>query len=254
METLDNRKTVTQHNGLYYLLNGFSLIVQPGLKRFVLIPLLINVLLFIGLFFLLQHVFTTINHWFLHFLPHWLQWIGSILWGLFFISFFLVLVYTFVTLANLISAPFNSLLAEKIEAHLTGKRSREQSFSEMIKDTPRVLSRQFAMIKYYLPRALVLLCLFFIPVIQIVAAFIWFLFSAWFMTIQYIDYPSDNQRVPFHEVRQQLGQNRWDAFTFGISILVLMMVPFLNLIVMPAAVAGATQWWIEKIQRQINIK
>ncbi len=34
--------------GAQYLLDGFILIRQPGLRRYVIIPLMINILLFIG--------------------------------------------------------------------------------------------------------------------------------------------------------------------------------------------------------------
>lgn len=237
-------------DGIHYLLNGFKLLTKPGLKRFVLIPLIINVILFAGLFFLSRHLFNELTHWLLTLLPSWLQWLGSILWVIFFIGFFLVIIYTFVTLANLVAAPFNSLLAEKVEIYLTGKTPGTQSLWGTIKDTPRIIARQFAILGYYLPRAIVLLFLFFVPVIQIAAALIWFLFNAWLMTMQYVDYPTDNHRIPFKEVRHKLSQQRWLSFSFGISVLILTMLPILNFIVMPAAVAGATQLWLEQFQKE----
>lgn len=249
----DNTESITMKtnpsNGIPYVLNGFNLIRQPGIKRYVIIPLVINILLFAGLFFLARHLFSETNHWLVAHLPSWLQWLGSILWIIFFIGFFLVVIYTFVTLANLVSAPFNSLLSEKVELYLTGKSLDNQNVWQMIKDTPRIIGRQFAILGYYLPRAIVLLILFFIPVVQIIAAFLWFLFNAWFMTLQYIDYPTDNRRIPFQKVRDKMNQKRMLSLTFGIGVLVLSMIPIINFIIMPAAVAGATQLWIEKLSR-----
>lgn len=239
-----------QNNGIHYLLQGFTLIMQPGLKRFVFIPLLINTFLFIGLFILTHYFFNQINHWILSFLPSWLQWIGGILWVVFFIGFFLIAIYTFVTLANLIAAPFNSLLAEKVQEHLTGKTINSLSLWATLKDTPRIIGRQFAILGYYIPRAIVLLLLFFIPIIQIIAALIWFLFNAWFMTLQYVDYPTDNQRISFQKMRQQLQQQRGLSLSFGIGVLVLTMIPVVNFIAMPAAVAGATALWVKEFMRK----
>lgn len=231
--------------GIHYLFNGFKLITKPGVKRYVMIPLIINILLFIGLFFIAKHYFIELNQWILHLLPTWLQWLNAILWLVFIIGFFLVIIYTFVTFANIIASPFNSLLSEKIEYYLTGHTLPPQSLWGSIKDITRVISRQFAIIAYSLPRAIVLFILFFIPILQLAAPFLWFIFSAWLMTLQYVDYPTDNHKIPFQDVRNQLFQKKELSLSFGIGVLVLSFVPILNFIVMPAAVAGATQLWID---------
>lgn len=232
--------------GFAYLMDGFALIRKPGLKRFVIIPLLINTILFVGLFFLMRYFFGEFDHWLQSYLPWWLKWVGSVLWIVFFIGFLLVMVYTFVMFANLLCAPFNSLLAEKVEIYLTGKASSSLSGWQSLKDTPRILGRQLALIGYYLPRAALLLILFFIPIIQIAATLFWFLFNAWMMSIQYLDYPADNHRTSFAWIKENLHKNRWTVIGFGSSVLILSMIPILNFIIMPAAVAGATKMWINE--------
>lgn len=237
------------NSGISYFLAGFSLLTKPGIKRFVIIPLLINFILFMGLFFLLRHFMSEFNQWFEGLLPNWLHWLSAILWFLFFISFFLVFIYTFVTIANLISAPFNSLLAEKVELYLTNKVPASLGLYENVKDVPRILGRQFGILGYYLPRALLILVLFFIPVIQAIAPLIWFLFNAWNMALTYIDYPTDNHRVPLKDVRAWLKEKKFISYGFGISVLVATMIPVLNFFTIPAAVAGATKFWIEENKR-----
>ena len=232
--------------GIDCFLSGFGLITKPGLKRFVIIPFVINMLIFLGLFFLFRHFVAEFNLWFANFLPRWLHWLSAVLWILFFISFFLCFIYTFVLVANIISAPFNGLLAEQVERYLTGKLSETRSIYDNVKDIPRIIGRQLALLGYYLPRALLILILFFIPVIQAVAALLWFLFNAWMLTLQYVDYPTDNHRVPLRDVHQYLKQHYWATLGFGMITLVATMVPVLNFFVMPAAVAGATKMWLAK--------
>ncbi|MBP2261259.1 uncharacterized protein involved in cysteine biosynthesis [Pseudomonas sp. BP8] len=41
-----------------------------------------------------------------------------------------------------------------------------------------------------MPRALALLILSFIPVVNVIAAPLWLIFGVWMMAIQYIDYPA----------------------------------------------------------------
>lgn len=133
-------------SGAHYLLSGFYLITRPGLKRFVLVPLIINILLFVAMFFIAQHFIALFNGWIAGYLPTWLQWLSWIIWLLFIVSFFLILIFTFVTLANLFAAPFNSILSEKVELYLTGRALESRGLLENIHDVPRVLGRQMAIL------------------------------------------------------------------------------------------------------------
>lgn len=232
--------------GMLYLADGFDLITKPGLRRFVIIPFLINISFFIGFFYTLRYFLFQFNAWFINHLPHWLYWLSTILWLLFLGGFILIFLYTFMTMANIFAAPFNSVLAEKVAFYLTGNISPSLSFWTTIKDIPRVIGRQFAIIGYYLPRALILFLLFFIPVIQSVAAIFWFLFNAWFLTLTYIDYPTDNYRIPLRAVRRWLKEHYLLSYGFGMSVLVMSMIPVINFFVIPAAVAGATKCWVEQ--------
>ena len=68
----------------------------------------------------------------------------------------------------------------------------------------------------------------------------WLLFSAWMLALEYLDYPLSNHGRLFPHYRGALRQRRWLALGFGGAVLLLTLVPLLNFIVMPAAVAGAT--------------
>ncbi len=233
-------------SGFHYFLRGFQLIAQPGIKRFVIIPALLGMLLFVGLFFIARHFVGEANHWLVHWLPSWLHWLRIIVWILFVISFSIAFIYTYTTLANLVSAPFNGLLAEKVAELITGNPPLDTNWGALIKDVPRICGRQLSIIGYYLPRAIAIGILFFIPLIQIIAAPLWLVFHAWFMALQYVDYPTDNARIPLRQVRTQLAQKRWLNLTFGGSVLAGSMIPLLNLLVMPAAIAGATELWVRE--------
>lgn len=232
-------------SGSRYLLEGFRLIAKPGIRQYVYIPLAINVLLFTALFFTARHYMIIFNHWFADFLPAWLHWLSLILWFLFFVSFFLVFVYAFVTVANILCAPFNSFLSEKVEFYLTGKIQEPRTLWQNIQDIPRIIGRQLGILGYFIPRGLLILVLLFIPVIQSFAAIIWFLFHAWLMTMTYLDYPTDNHRIPMPQVRTWMAERRGASLGFGIGVLITTMIPILNFLTIPAAVAGATKFWVE---------
>ncbi|KPV95370.1 MAG: sulfate transporter CysZ [Pseudoalteromonas spongiae] len=229
--------------GFEYFLSGFSLISQKGLKRFVLIPLLINLVLFgSSLFFIIGWIEQGVNY-VNGYLPDFLSWLEFIIWpiALLLVLFIYSMVFTVIT--NFIAAPFNGLLSEKVELYLTGQRVNDDGLADLLKDVPRMLGRELAKLMYYLPKALLfLILLLFIPVFGQV---MWFLFSAWMFAVQYIDYPFDNHKIPFAEARQHLKQKQGLSYGFGSAVLIFSMVPIVNLIVMPVAVCGATRLFVE---------
>ncbi|MGH1541871.1 MAG: sulfate transporter CysZ [Arenicella sp.] len=236
--------------GVKYLRQGFTLITEPKLRLFVIIPLLINIVLFVVGVYLAGHWFAQLMNYFMGWLPSW-EWLGflrAIFWVLYAIIVLLVFTYTFVVFANLIGSPFYSYLAELTQRQLTGValEDMESPWGSILKSIPRSVYREFRKIAYYLPRALGLLILGFIPVINIFAGVAWFLFSAWMMNLQYLDYPAENNRTGFDELRKQTSLKRSSAFGFGGVVYLASLIPVINLFVMPAAVCGATAKWVEE--------
>lgn len=234
-------------SGASYFLKGFDLIQTKGLRSFVLIPLLVNIVLFSVAFYYLylqlEHLFAYLQDY----IPEFLSWLNIILWPIAIITLLVVFSFIFSSVANWIAAPFNGLLAEKVECHLTGKPAPQNGFSDIIKDIPRTFSREWTKFAYYLPKALGCLILFFIPIIgQTVAPLLWLLFSAWMMSIQYCDYPFDNHKKDFTTLKSQLAQDRGCALSFGGMTMLFSMIPIVNFIVMPVAICGATALWVER--------
>ncbi len=240
-------------SGAGYFFQGFSLAFTPGIRRFVVIPLFVNLIL-MGVFFTftLSQLHHWINQW-LAFLPQWLSWLSYLLWPLLGIGILIICSYFFSTLANWIAAPFNGLLSEHLEAKLTGQTPPDEGILDAVKDLPRVFKREVQKLGYYLPKALGLLLLLWIPLIgQTLGPLLWFLFSAWMMGIQYCDYPFDNHRVNFLKMKETLRENKGLTTSFGGVVMFFTLTPFLNLFVMPVAVCGATAMWVDKYKTQLG--
>jgi CysZ protein len=101
---------------------------------------------------------------------------------------------------------------------------------------------------YYLPRLIGLLLITIIPGVNFIAPFLWLLFGAWMMTVQYTDFGADNNNVRFRELRERLSDERMTSLSFGIIVYLMIAIPLLNLVVMPAAVAGGTVFWVERLK------
>ena len=235
--------------GAKYFIKGFSWLNHPKLRPYIIIPLIINMLLFIGMLFFAKHYFNQFILWLDSYLPTWLHFLNWLLWGIFITAFYLVVVYSFVMFANIIGSPFNSFLAEKTETLIKyDEQFDEAGLFEFLKDIPRTLNRELRKLCYYIPLLLLFLLLFIVPIIHIVAGILWFLFSAWMLAIQYIDYPFDNHKTAFIQMRAMLSKRRWLCLSFGSISLLTSLIPVLNFIVMPASVIGATIMWVEEFQ------
>jgi len=240
-----------------YLFKAISLASKPGIKAFVFIPLLINILVFVLALWAGIHYFSVFMDDMLDFSGLWnwvaaiLEFIKPLLWLVFFAAYLIIVFYGFSILANIIAAPFNSLLAEATEKYLNGKPiSSEGGVMSMLKDVPSTIWVEIKKLFYFLIRALPLLVLFLIPITAPIAPILWFLFSAWMMSLQYMDYPMGNHRIDFSEQRQKQKQRRMFSLGYGSVVLGATMLPIINFVIIPIAVIAATQIWVEQYQEE----
>ncbi|MDO1708350.1 sulfate transporter CysZ, partial [Escherichia coli] len=67
------------HSGFYYFVQGWRLVTRPGIKRFVILPLLANIILLGGAFWWL---YTKLGGWIdqvMSYIPRWLQWLDYLI-------------------------------------------------------------------------------------------------------------------------------------------------------------------------------
>jgi CysZ protein len=234
-------------SGPHYLRQGLTLVLTPGLRAFVLLPLCINLTLFLGLIYFAGHEFSLWVSQLMPVLPGWLSFLNYILWPLFVVLVLLMVFFTFTMVANIIAAPFNGFLSEKVEVVVRGTDDFPPfSWAELVAIIPRTFSREMRKLAYYLPRAAALLVLSLIPGLNLIAAPLWLVFGVWMMAIQYIDYPADNHKMSWQDMLAWLRQKRWASLSFGGVVYLALLIPLVNILMMPAAVAGATLFWVRE--------
>jgi len=233
--------------GAGFMLRGLRLITRPGLKRFVLVPLAVNIVVFAGAIWAGAAWFATLIERLDASVPGWLRWLDWLLWPLFVLALLIIVFYTFTLVANLIASPFNGLLAEKTEALLTGRPLTDTGdYKRLIKELPITLLDETGKLLYSLLWTLPFLLLAFI--VPVIGPLIWFLFTAWMLAVQYSDFPMGNHSLRFRTMRATLRRRRALSLGFGAAAAGMTMVPVLNFVVMPAAVAGATAMWVDELQ------
>ena len=233
--------------GFYCFVSGIGLIFKPGIFRFAMWPLIINIIIFTLLGIIAYYQFDALLEWMLSYLPGWLGWLRYLLWPIFALALAFIFFFTFTLVANLIASPFNAPLAHAVEKRLGGVTMTTDSGTPFIRSVLMSIVSELRKMLYILLRAVPLLILFVIPVVNIAAPFVWIVFSAWMLTMEYADYPMGNHELDFKAQLARLKQRRFLSLGFGATVTVALLVPLLNFLVMPAAVAGASKMWVEEL-------
>ena len=235
--------------GARYFFRGLAMLNTRGIRGFVLVPLIANIMLF-GLlgsaaydYLSSVYIETTGS------LPQWLDFLNWIIAPFFWLAGALITGYISTFVVLMLTSPFHALLAEKVEEQVTGEEVPAlEGFLPTLMEVPRGLLREVFKVLYYVPMALFVLVISFIPGINAIAPLLWFLLGAWMMSLQFIDYPMDNHRLPFRDVREACAARRLSSLGFGGTVAFIASLPIINLIVIPAAVIGATLFWCDELR------
>lgn len=239
-------------SGATYFLNGLKLISAKGVRAYVLIPLLINIIIFSGALWFAIGQFDIFIDWALSDLPSWLSWLEWIMWPLFALTFYGLVFFSFTIVANIIAAPFNGPLAEAVEKKLTGNENAisNKRFMDEVKES---IGNELIKLKYALfllmPLAFLSLISFAFPLISPAVAVLWFIYAVWILTLEYAEFPMSNQGMAFRHIREKLAEKRLLSLGFGTMVMLATLIPLLNFLVMPVAVAGATKMYLNEFKQ-----
>jgi CysZ protein len=229
--------------GAAYLRRGFGLLTKAGIRRYVAIPLLLNIALFATAIALGGHyVQVLIDAW----LPQSAEWVRWIVWPIFALGSILLIILGFSILMNLLGAPFNSMLAHAVLRHLGADPSPvPKTFAQEAFGTVVDEGRKFGhLLKWALPLPVIAL----IPGLQLFAPLYSFLLGAWTLALEYTGYPMGLAGLKFSDQKLALASRRALVLGFGSAVMLLTLTPMLNFLAMPVAVAGAAILYAEQFR------
>lgn len=232
--------------GPRHMLEGFRLLLRPGVRGFMLIPLLGNTLFYTAAAALAFYgLDSALDRW----LPASVDWLRWLLFPVLAILLLVVAFFTFTLVANLILAPFNGLLSEHVERSLTGQAARAPDETVM-QAMRRSLRQAVRRLGYIGIRLLGVFVLGFIPVVGLLALPLGLLLGAWFLALEFSDNPLGNWGWDFQRQRELMRAHRAGFIGFGLTAMGLSLVPVLNFAVIPAAVAGMTAYCLHLRARE----
>ena len=238
------RSPAEPRSGPACLIEGFRMLVQPGLRRFVLLPVLGNIVLFLlAAALALWGLETALDSW----LPEQLGWLRWLLVPLLILGLLIGSLFAFTVLANLLLGPFLGLLAAKVNERLGGDppATGEGLARDLLRDAGMELKR----LGYILLCTGAVLLLGFVPVLNLLAAPLGILITAWLLSMEHAAHALGLRRLPLSGQLRFLRMHRFGALGFGFASMGALLVPFLNLLLLPAAVCGMTLFVHERLPR-----
>lgn len=222
--------------GLSYPILALSLLRSRAVRRFVLLPVLINALLFaallVGGIIAYPHLFDAFVTSAEGFWADLLQWLifPFVLSALLVIFFF-----TFVLVGTVVAGPFLEPISRRVETEVLGAPAADEDRG-IVRETIYSVTQAGGMLLLGLASLLIILPL---TICFPFAAPFAFLLASWVAAVEYLDSSLARKRYP---LRGKLGfvlRNKAITLGFGVSIQALLLVPGLNLLVLPlGAVAG----------------
>jgi len=221
---------------------GHFLISHPRLIVYVLIPFLINTIVFtgavwFGLDFFDETVVAMIpqgDAWYWIILYYFL-WIVAVL------ATVLLVFFSFAIVGNLVASPFNDLLSERTEELITGRTNSEPfRFALFIRESLHIVLDEALKMSAFLAGMLLLLLLNILPgfgaALFTILSLLW---TATFLVVEYTGYVFSRKKKKFADQRQFIRKHKALSLGFGFGALCLLAVPFLQFFTIPLSVVGA---------------
>ncbi len=223
------------------------LVGQPRLWRLVVVPVLINIALFVLAFALVLAYVDDAVAWL------WakpagaglLGWAMAALWYILLVLFVglgLVVSYVFVLLlGGIVASPFNDALSERVEAILTGRVKARQPEGSFVGGVLRSIGSTALITGLYVLLMAPLLLLNLVPVLgSVAAALLGGAIGAFFIALEYSDTTFERYGLSLKEKIRLLRANLALAGGFGLGTSLLLWIPLLNFLCIPLAVVGGT--------------
>ena len=236
--------------GVGDLIEGMRVIVKtPKLWPYVVIPLIINIVVYVAVIGAGIYFFSDIMA---HYLPEGEGWfytlVRYLLWVVMAVVIIIGIFFTFFSVACLISSPFNEILSARYEELLTGEAP-----GGGLSVLASVAAEIKRLIVYLIVAAVLLVItvlLSAVPGLNLVVPLLWMIFSGLVAAFEFLSYPLERKGLGFGPKISFIKANLLRSEGFGIAIYFSLFIPVLNFMVIPAAVIGATRMVVSQAQKQ----
>lgn len=223
------------------------LLINSGLKRYAILPLMANIVLYIlaasvFFYFLWNWNIYEVQWNFLGPVGRWLSaavnWTGGLLKLAVAAVALAASFFTFTAVGMALASPLNDILSEKVEMTYTGGREKMnlplkftmRAAILSICDSLRTLFRQLISTVLVIP-------FLFIPLVGFVPLFV---VGGYFAGFGFLDSAMARNFLRPRHKRLLVDKRFWELLGFGVAMQALFAIPFLGMLLMPVGVVGGT--------------
>jgi len=231
---------------------------HPRLLQYIIMPFLINLVVFSGAVYLGLDFF---GNTVVQYLPQGEAWYWAALyWLLWVVAVLLTAVlvfFSFTAVGNLLASPFNDLLSERTEEVLGGTENSEPFvIGQFLRDAWQTVLMEARKMWIFIVIMVFILPLNLLPGIgNTLYTILAISLTLLFLCFEYLGFVMVRKRQFFREQKNYILARKFLMLGFSCGVMAILAIPFLQLLCIPLAVIGATRLWCEeegliKVDRQ----
>jgi CysZ protein len=240
---------------LYPLYAAGVLARAPRLWRYVLIPLLVNLLVGVTLYAGLLFAGLSAIDALVAGLPAWAGVLAALLRALLIVGLLIVTGFVLVRFGVVLGSPWYTQLSAELELLRGGQPLPERGagLSMAVRDLSRALAFELRKLLLVAMIGALLLLLNLIPVAgQLLATAGWIALGATITCLDFFDYPLERRLLSFRAKLRILQHSLPASAGFGLACLALVSIPFVNLLSIPLCVAAGTLFFCDRIDLRVH--
>lgn len=220
---------------------------HPLLLKYIIVPFLINVIVFSGAVYWGLTFFNSIV---VHYIPQGDAWYWMILsyfiWTVAILVTIVLVFFGFTAIGAIIASPFNDILSEKTEELLTGIPNQEQFvFKIFLRDAIQTVMDESKKIIIFIFLMAFLLPINLLPGGSLPYSVLSVLLTVFFLVVEYTGYVFARKHLTFRDQRRFIFSHKFMMLGFGTGVMGMLAIPLLQFFCIPFGVVGATQLWYD---------
>ena len=237
--------------GLTVHLHAFRLLARvPHIRRLALIPFLINSILFlVGVPLVVWWAVGFVDSFF----GSGAWWLDALTVVVQVIATLVVIVaslFLFTLIGTIIAGPFNGPLSEAVERYERERRGVPMATINqrgIVRDAGRAILYEVGRLFIFLLVYPFIFATQFIPVVgTVIQPVLAFLYTTFVLSVDFSDPTLDRYVDKFRDKLRYVWRRKATYLGFGSSTFVMMLIPFLNLALIPVCVTAATMLYVEE--------
>lgn len=222
---------------------------NPRLIQYILIPFLINAIVFSAAVYMgLDFFGSTV----VEYIPQGEAWYWSVLyWFLWVVAVLLTAVlvfFSFTVVGNLLASPFNDLLSERTEEVLSGNLNDESfALGRFFRDALSTILLEAKKMWIFVVVMVLILPLNLLPGVgNTIYTVLAISLTLFFLSFEYLGFVLVRKRQFFREQKSYIFARKFLMLGFSCGVMAILAIPFFQLLCIPLAVIGVTRLWCEE--------